>query len=145
MVLHSRDADVASIFDAGFNAHMEKRILVDMSLTILHHGHIRLLKKASDLGYVIVALCSDEEIFKAKGFKPLLSFDQRKEIALAIRYVQEVIESKYLIDEAYLDNFNIDLLVHGEDNVNPIDSKRLVIFPRTEGISSTKLRNVKQN
>ena len=142
MGLHSRDADVASIFDAGFNAHMEKRILVDMSLTILHHGHIRLLKKASDLGYVIVALCSDEEIFKAKGFKPLLSFEQRKEIALAIRYVQEVIESKYLIDEAYLDNFNIDLLVHGEDNVNPIDSKRLVIFPRTEGISSTKLRNV---
>ena len=142
MGLHSRDADVASIFDAGFNAHMEKRILVDMSLTILHHGHIRLLKKASDLGYVIVALCSDEEIFKAKGFKPLLSFEQRKEIALAIRYVQEVIESKYLIDEAYLDNFNIDLLVHGEDNVNPIDSKRLVIFPRTEGISSTKLRTV---
>ena len=144
MELHSRDADadVVSIFDAGFNAHLEKRILVDMSLTILHHGHIRLLKKASDLGYVIVALCSDEEIFKAKGFKPLLSFEQRKEIALAIRYVQEVIESRYLIDEAYLDNFNIDLLVHGEDNVNPIDSNRLVIFPRTEGISSTKLRTV---
>ena len=85
---------------------MDKRILVDMSLTVLHHGHIRLLKKASELGYVIVGLCSDEEIFKAKGFKPLLSYEQRKEIALSIKYVREVIESEYLIDEAYLDVTN---------------------------------------
>ena len=69
-----------------------------MSLTILHHGHIRLLKKASDLGYVIVALCTDEEILKAKGFNPLLSFDERKEIALAIRYVEDVIPCDYFID-----------------------------------------------
>ena len=118
---------------------MDKRILVDMSLTVLHHGHIRLLKKASELGYVIVGLCSDEEIFKAKGFKPLLSYEQRKEIALSIKYVREVIESEYLIDEAYLDEHNIDLLVHGHDNVNVIPEDRLVIFRRTEGISSTCL------
>jgi len=122
-------------------ANMDKRILVDMSLTIVHHGHIRLLKKASELGYVIVALCTDEEIFKAKGFKPLLSFEERKEIALAIRYVNEVIECDYLIDEAYLDKHRIDFLVHGDDNVNPIPSDRLILFPRTEGISSTILRN----
>ena len=123
---------------------MDKRILVDMSLTVLHHGHIRLLKKASELGYVIVGLCSDEEIFKAKGFKPLLSYEQRKEIALAIKYVREVIKSEYLIDEAYLDEHNIDLLVHGHDNVNVIPEDRLVIFRRTEGISSTQLRNSSQ-
>ena len=120
---------------------MNKRILVDMSLTSLHHGHIRLLKKASELGKVIVALCNDEEIFKVKGFKPLLSFEHRKEIALAIRYVEEVLECDYLIDEEYLEKHNIDLLVHGDDNVNPVPSDRLVLFPRTKGISSTKLRN----
>ena len=119
---------------------MNKRILVDMSLTSLHHGHIRLLKKASELGKVIVALCNDEEIFKVKGFKPLLSFEHRKEIALAIRYVEEVIECDYLIDEEYLEKHNIDLLVHGDDNVNPVPSDRLLLFPRTKGISSTKLR-----
>lgn len=122
-------------------ANMDKRILVDMSLSIVHHGHIRLLKKASELGYVVVALCTDEEIFKAKGFKPLLSFEERKEIALAIRYVNEVIECDYLIDEAYLDKHNIDFLVHGDDNVNPVPTDRLILFPRTEGISSTILRN----
>jgi glycerol-3-phosphate cytidylyltransferase len=122
---------------------MNKRILVDMSLTYLHHGHIRLLKKASELGKVIVALCTDEEIFKAKGFVPKLSFEHRKEIALAIRYVEEVIECDYLIDVKYLDKHKIDFLVHGDDNINPIPSDRLVLFPRTKGINSTDLRNSK--
>ena len=120
---------------------MSKRILVDMSLTSVHHGHIRLLKKAADLGRVVVALTSDEEIQKSKGFSPALCFEHRKEIALAIRYVDEVVESKWLIDEAFLDAHEIDLLVHGDDNSNPISESRLVIFPRTEGISSEVLRN----
>ena len=118
-----------------------KRILVDMSLTSLHHGHIRLLQKASLLGHVVVALCSDDKILKTKGFLPLLSFEHRKEIALAIRYVEEVIESEWMIDEAYLDRHNIDLLVHGDDNANPVPPDRLVLFPRTAGISSTELSN----
>ena len=119
---------------------MTKRVLVDMSLTMLHHGHIRLLEKASKLGYVVVALCTDEEIVKTKGFRPMLTFEHRKEIALAIRYVQEVVECKWLIDEEFLDKHSIDLLVHGDDNVNPVPPERTVIYPRTIGISSTQLR-----
>jgi glycerol-3-phosphate cytidylyltransferase len=122
-----------------------KRILVDMSLTSMHHGHIRLLKSASLLGHVVVALVSDEEILRVKGFRPILSFEHRKEVALAIRYVEEVIESKWLVDDAYLDFHNIDLLVHGDDNANPVSSERLVLFPRTEGISSTALSNRQDN
>ena len=41
---------------------MSKRIMVDMSATLLHHGHVRLLRKASELGQVIVALTTDEEV-----------------------------------------------------------------------------------
>ena len=32
------------------------RVLVDMSLTLFHHGHVRLLRKAAELGHVTVAL-----------------------------------------------------------------------------------------
>ncbi|MBM4230175.1 MAG: cytidyltransferase, partial [Gammaproteobacteria bacterium] len=32
-----------------------KRVMVDMSATLIHHGHVRLLKKASEHGRVIVA------------------------------------------------------------------------------------------
>ena len=118
-----------------------KRVLVDMSLTAVHHGHVRLLRKAHQLGDVIVALTSDEEVFKSKGFYPMLSFEHRKEIALAFKYVQEVVKCKWLIDEKFMDLHNIDLLVHGEDNQNPVPSEKLVIFKRTTGISSTQLRN----
>lgn len=118
-----------------------KRVLVDMSLTAVHHGHVRLLRKAHQLGDVIVALTSDEEVFKSKGFYPMLSFEHRKEIALAFKYVQEVVECKWLIDEKFMNLHNIDLLVHGEDNQNPVPSEKLVIFKRTKGISSTQLRN----
>lgn len=125
---------------------MTKRVLVDMSLTVLHHGHIRLLKRASKLGYVVVALCTDEEIFKTKGFRPMLALEHRKEIALAISYVQEVVECKWLIDEDFLDKHNIDFLVHGDDNVNPVPPERTIIYPRTAGISSSQLRfNRSQN
>lgn len=119
---------------------MVMRLLVDMSLTILHHGHIRLLRKASELGSVIVALTSDDEILKNKGFSPYLSYDYRKEILLSIRYVDEVVKSKWLIDEMFLDRHKIDFLVHGDDNTNPIPPDRLIIFPRTPEISSSEYK-----
>ena len=123
------------------STNLRKRILVDMSLTTVHHGHVRLLRKAHQLGDVIVALTSDEEIFKSKGFYPMLSFEHRKEIALAFKYVNEVIKCKWLIDEKFMDLHNIDFLVHGEDNQNPVPSEKLVIFKKTTGISSSQLRN----
>lgn len=119
----------------------KKRILVDMSATLIHHGHVRLLKAASKLGTVVVALTTDEDVRKAKGYEPELSFAERKEILESIRYVDEVIPSPWMIDNAYLDQHKIDLLVHGHDNSNPIDPKRLVILPRTRGISSSLLRS----
>ena len=114
--------------------------MVDMSATIIHHGHIRLLKKAKEYGKVIVGLTTDEEILQKKGYEPELNFEQRKEILEAIKYVDEVVPTPWLIDESVLKKYNIDLLVHGHDNSNPIDEKKLLIFPRTEGISSTIIR-----
>lgn len=118
----------------------EKRIMVDMSATLIHHGHIRILKEARKLGRVIVALTTCEEIRNKKGYTPELSYAERKEILEAIRYVDEVVPSKWMLDDAYLDEHRIDLLVHGHDNSNQVRSERLVILPRTQGISSSLLR-----
>lgn len=49
-------------------------------------------------------------------------------------------ESPRLITENFVNEHHCDLRVHGADNVNPIDPKRLIIFPRTEGVSSSTLR-----
>lgn len=119
---------------------MKKRVLVDLSATLLHHGHIRLLKKAAELGSVIVALTTDEEILKKKGYLPELSYEHRKELLESIRYVDQVIPSGWLIDQAFITLYNIDLLVHGDDNMNHVSPDKVVIFPRTHGVSSSDLR-----
>lgn len=116
------------------------RVMVDMSATIVHHGHIRLLRRAAELGQVIVALTTDEEVFRAKGFWPPLKYPERAEILQAVRYVDEVVPSPWLIDEAFLDRHRADLLVHGDDHSNPIDPGRVVILPRTSNVSSSAIR-----
>ena len=119
---------------------MKKKILVDMSATLIHHGHIRLLKKASNLGDVIVALTKDSQIKKHKGYNPELKYKFRKEILNSIKYVKKVIPSNFYLDEKFLKKNNISFLVHGNDNKNNIEKSKLKIFKRTKGISSSKLR-----
>ncbi len=119
---------------------MTKRVMVDMSATLLHHGHIRLLQRAAEMGRVIVGLTSDDEITRSKGYIPELSFSERREILLELRSVSEVVETPWLITEEILDQHRIDLLVHGDDNSNPIQPDRTILFPRTEGVSSWELR-----
>ena len=117
-----------------------KKVLVDMSATLIHHGHTRLLKKASELGEVIVALTTDQEIIKNKGYTPELSFDERKEVLLSIKYVKKVIPSPWLLDMNFFKSTGADYLVHGNDNSNLIEKKYLKEFNRTKGISSSLIR-----
>ena len=102
---------------------------------------LKALKKASKFGNVIVGLTSDNEILTRKGYYPELSFENRKEIIEAIKYVDEVVEVPWLLDDQVLDQYNIDFLVHGSDNVNQISGNKLKVFPRTEGVSSEDIRN----
>jgi len=115
--------------------------MVDMSATLIHHGHIRLLKKASKFGSVIVGLTTDDEIRSKKHYDPELAFEFRKEILESIKYVSEVVPTPWLIDDDVLDKYAIDLLVHGSDNCNVISSEKLKIVPRTEAISSMDIRS----
>ena len=117
------------------------RIMVDMSATLIHHGHIRLLKAAKALGTVVVALTTDDEIRTKKGYAPELNFAERQEILESIKYVDEIVPCNWLIDEDFLDLHKIDRLIHGHDNSNPISPERLLLLPRTEGVSSNLLRS----
>ena len=117
-----------------------KKVLVDMTCSILHYGHIRLLRKASKFGEVVVALAKDSDIKKYKKFTSPFNFKQRKEILNSIKYVSKVIKADYFITEEFLIKNKIDYLRHGSDNKNSVPKKYLKIFRRTKNISSTKLR-----
>ena len=117
-----------------------KRIMVDMSVSLIHHGHIKILKSAKKYGHVVASLTTDDEIIKHKGYEPELNYESRFQILESIKYVDEVVPGPWLVDEEFLNRHHIDLLVHGTDNVNPISKNRLLVLPRTKGISSTILR-----
>ncbi len=118
---------------------MRTRVIVDMSATLLHHGHIRLLRKAAKYGEVVVGLSTDADIEKYKGHIPLLTWEFRKEILESIRYVSEVVETPYIITNEVLEEHGVQFLIHGADNFNTVSKDRMIIFPRTPAISSNML------
>ena len=118
---------------------MRIRVMVDMSVTLLHHGHIRLLKKAAEYGVVVVGLATDKDIQKYKGHTPLLTWEFRKEIMESIRYVSEVVETPYFITDVVLDEHGAQFLIHGDDNFNKVSKERMITFSRTPAISSSML------
>ena len=123
----------------------KKKILIDMSATLLHHGHIRLINKAKKYGKVIIALTKDKDIKKYKGYFPELKFKFRKEILENVKNVSKVIPTNFYIDDIFLKKYKIDYLIHGNDNLNIIDKKKLKIFPRTKNISSSIIRKKASN
>ena len=119
------------------------RIMLDMSVTLLHNGHVRLIQNAKKIhgGTLVVGLSTDRAVETMKGYKPELNYEQRKEILLALADVDEVVPfdiKDWDINDQYLDEHNIDYLIHGSD----IESTkpRIKIVPRTTGISSSDMR-----
>ena len=68
------------------------RVITYGTFDLLHYGHINLLRRAKELGdYLIVALSTDEFNWIEKKKRSYFSYDQRKVLLEAIRYVDLVI------------------------------------------------------
>ncbi len=122
-----------------------KRIITYGTYDLLHWGHIRLLKRARALGdYLIVALSTDE-INEFKGKKAYHSYEERKLMLEAIRYVDLVIpENDWEQKRGDIVKFNVDVFAIGDDWEGKFDYLEdlceVVYLPRTDGISTTKIK-----
>ena len=121
---------------------IRKKVLLDMSCSIIHHGHIRLIKKAAKYGDLVISLTSDKDLKKFKNLHPELSFSQRKEILLSIKYVKKVISGKFILDQKFLNKNNIDIVIQGSDYKDRKFTNKVVTFARTKNISSTLIRKL---
>ena len=133
---------------------MRKKVYVVFSADFLHNGHIKILKKASSLGKVIVGVLTDEAISTFKTI-PLLSFEQRLLLFKNLRYVDEVISQKTLDYRPNLKKLKPEFVVHGDDWKKGVLKKtrlqvlaelkkwsgKLVEQKYTKNISSTEIRN----
>jgi glycerol-3-phosphate cytidylyltransferase len=57
---------------------------------LIHHGHIRLIKKAKKYGDLIIGLTTDKQIKKFKGYFPELNYKFRKEILNEIKVLKKL-------------------------------------------------------
>ncbi len=125
-----------------------KRILTYGTFDLLHYGHIRILKRAKELGdYLVVALSTDE--FNAtKGKKAYHSYETRKKMLEAIRYVDLVIpENNWEQKVQDIKDYKIDVCVMGSDwaGSDKFDYLKeycdVVFLERTPGISTSQIKN----
>ena len=124
-----------------------KRILTYGTFNLLHYGHIRLLKRAKELGdYLIVALSTDE-FNKLKNKKAYHNYETRKKMLEAIRYVDLVIpEENWNQKINDVKEYHVDTVVMGSDWEGNEKFEILkpycevVYLKRTEGISTTKIK-----
>ena len=122
-----------------------KRVITYGTYDVLHYGHINLLKRARALGdYLIVALSSDE--FNAiKNKKSYYTYEQRKTILEACRYVDLVIpenDGEQKISD--VQKYEADIFVMGDDWEGKFDFLKdyceVIYLPRTPDVSSTQTK-----
>jgi len=123
-----------------------KKVITYGTFDLIHRGHINILRRAKAMGdYLIVALSTDE--FNAgKGKEVYYTYEERKQILEAIKYVDEVIpETRWeqKIDDVVKNG--VSVFVIGEDWTGKFDFLKpyceVIYLPRTEGISTTQIKN----
>ena len=124
-----------------------KRVITYGTFDLLHYGHINLLRRARALGdYLIVAVSTDEFNWNEKGKKCYFSYEERKSMVEAIRYVDLVIPETCWDQKARdVAQYQVDTFVMGDDWKGKFDFLsdccQVVYLPRTPEISSTKIKS----
>ena len=124
---------------------MSTRVLTYGTFDLLHIGHINILRRARELGDFLVVGLSTDEFNRVKHKQAYFSYDDRRIILEAVRYVDLVIpERTWEQKAADIEQYRIDVLVMGDDWAGKFDDLRpkvrVVYLPRTDGISSTIIR-----
>ena len=138
---------------------MALKILTIGTFDLLHPGHVALFERCAELagpnGCVSVGVNTDDFVKAYKGKYPVMNLVERLEMVRSIRWVDDVLISKWNEDcRPLIDEVKPDLLVVGSDWVGRDYLKQtmlsreylerrnvgLLFLPYTEGISSTILR-----
>jgi len=124
-----------------------KRVITYGTFDLLHYGHINLLRRAKALGdYLIVVISSDEFNWNEKHKKCYFTYEQRKALVEAIRYVDLVIpEESWSQKRTDMHEYHIDTFVMGDDWKGKFDFLKeegveVVYLPRTPEISSSQIK-----
>lgn len=122
-----------------------KKVITYGTFDVIHYGHINLLHRAKQLGdYLIVALSTDE-FNQMKNKKSYYTYEQRKILLEACRYVDLVIPEynwEQKIDD--IKKYEINTFVMGDDWKGKFDFLKdyceVIYLPRTPNVSSAQTK-----
>ena len=125
-----------------------KKVITYGTFDLFHVGHVNILRRAKALGdYLVVALSTDE--FNAiKHKKAYHSYEDRKAILEACRYVDEVIT--YTDVDKIVQEVDFDVFVTGTDQCHAGFQRAIqwceehgrehIVLGRTDGVSSSEIK-----
>ncbi|OHS93562.1 cytidyltransferase-related domain containing protein [Tritrichomonas foetus] len=127
-----------------------RRVWCDGCYDLCHFGHFNFLRQAKSLADELVAgVHNDEAITASKGM-PVFNLKERMEIVSACKWVDQVVpDAPYTPSLEWIDRYNCDVAIHGDDVVynengencyiELIQKNRFATVPRTKAISTTNL------
>lgn len=125
---------------------MPKTILTYGTFDLFHIGHLRLLESLRGMGDRLIVGVSSDDFNASKGKKTIVPFADRMEIVGGLRCVDAVFaESCWEQKADDIVKYQVNTLGMGDDWAGKFDTLsnlcEVVYLPRTQGISTTLLRN----
>lgn len=122
---------------------------------LFHIGHLNLLKNAKGMCDKLIVGVTTDDLVEYKGKRPLIPFEDRAEIVRSIQYVDAVVPQYDMNKLEACKKLGATVLFvgddwYGTDKWNEIEKElsasgiKVVYFPYTRGISSTKITSALQ-
>lgn len=124
---------------------MPKTVITYGTFDMFHVGHLKLLRRLSEMGDRVIVAVSTDEFNELKGKKTLIPYDQRAAIVEAIDCVDKVIpENSWEQKLSDVKDHNVDVFAIGEDWKGKFDFLEdlceVTYLERTKNISTTDLK-----
>ena len=148
--LHTFFASKENVLSIEFDKLVDRKfktVLTYGTFDLLHYGHLEILRRASLLGDKLIVGISTDKFNELKGKTCILPYQKRMELLESLDYVDKVIpEDNWTQKETDIQENNIDIFVMGNDWEGKFDHLnefcKVIYFPRTNGISTTKLKAI---
>lgn len=123
---------------------------------LFHIGHLNLLKNAKGMCDKLIVGVTTDDLVLYKGKHALIPFEDRMEIVRAIKYVDAVVPQEDMDKLSMCKKIGASILFVGDDWYGTEKWKqydeelgnegiKIVYFPYTKGVSSTKITQTLQN